>query len=111
MLLYNSAGAVQAVPNETVVEGNVAGQSEVSSSLLGVKPEQTLSKITITVETIEKVSGKRSLIELKKGDTMEAYSKAEVPADITGKKVKVRVSVAGDERGRMIWIKTIEEIN
>ncbi len=101
------ATAVTAMPNETIVKGNVEEYSLISSKLMGIKPEMTLYKLVISIEKVENVKGPNFLKD-KEGQFVTLYTKEEISSDFYGKKIKAKIEYKGDERGGLFWIKQIE---
>lgn len=104
-------GGVPVIPNEAVIAGTVRGYCKVSSLLLNIEPEQVIYRLTVTVESSEDVEGLPNLVKGVIGEDIILESKEEISPAIFGKRVRVRVRVAGDERGRRFWINSIRIIH
>ena len=113
--LFLSVGAknsfsVTAAPNEYLIEGTVQEYAIVSSIRLNMKPEQTLYRLTIFIESYIKVETEADFLSDKKGKTVQFYSKDIISPEIFGKRVRGKVRYAGDESGGLYWIKEISII-
>lgn len=102
--------SVPVVPNEAIVIGTVCEYSIVSSRLLKIQPEQIIYRLTIIVDSSEDVEGMPNLVKGKEGQDITIHSKEKLPSDLFGKKVRVRVKLMGDEKGRLLWINNIDVI-
>ena len=106
-IFIGSCNSVPVAPNESIVEGFVVEYAVLSSSLVGVKPEMTLYRITIKVESTAKIGGGPDFMSDKTGQDVQLYSKEKLDVDIYGKKIKTKVTLRGDERGRTFWVREI----
>lgn len=104
-------GGVPVIPNEALITGSVCGYCKVSSRLLNIKPEQVIYRLTVTVDSSEDVEGMPNLVKEVIGEDITLESKEEIGSDIFGKRVRVRVRVVGDEKGRRFWINSISIIH
>ncbi len=102
------ANAVSVIPNETVLKGTVMEYCLTTSALEGIKPEQVITKLVISIEEIVPVIGYSNFLEGKEGQPVKFYSKEKQPSDLLGRTIKARVEFLGDEKGGMFWIKNIE---
>lgn len=68
-----------------------------------VRPNQTLYSLTITIETAEPEGSDVSSIA-PVGTTIEAFSSAPFPADVTGKRIEATLKLMGDTQGSRWWI-------
>lgn len=103
--------AVPVIPNEGIIEGRVLGYCIISSSILDIKPDQTLYRLKILVTGSKNVEGKRNLTRDKVGKTIEFYSKEKLSTNFFNQTIKARVVYQGDERGGLYWIKNINILN
>lgn len=99
------------IPNEALITGSVCGYCKVSSRLLNIEPEQVIYRLTVTVDSSEDVEGMPNLVKEVIGEDITLESKEEIGPDIFGKRVRVRVRVVGDEKGRRFWINSISIIH
>lgn len=102
--------SVPVIPNESIVNGVVSEYSIVSSRLIGIKPEQTIYRLTINIDSSEGISDKPNLLNNKNGQDVQFYSKEKLSPEIFGKKIKALVRYTGDETGGIFRIKNIEII-
>ncbi|MEK7846747.1 MAG: hypothetical protein AAB257_07280 [Nitrospinota bacterium] len=105
-----SAHAVPVMTNKAVIEGTVSGYCLESSAIEGIRPEQVLYKIVISVEEVMDVEDYPNFLRDKKGESVIFYSKFKQPPEIFGKRIKAVVEYKGDERGGLFWIKALEVI-
>jgi hypothetical protein len=98
------------IPNESVVNGTVSEYSIVSSHMIGIKPEQVIYRLTITIDFTENINGKPNFLDNKIGQDIKFYSKEKLTPELFGKKVKGLVIFRGDEKGGLFWIRNIEII-
>jgi hypothetical protein len=107
-VFIGSCNSVPVAPNESIVEGVVSEYAVLSSRLVNVKPEMTLYRITVRLESTARIGGGPDFLSDRIGQDVQLYSKEKVDVDIYGKKVKAKVTLRGDERGRTFWIREIE---
>ncbi len=105
--LQNNALSVPAIPNESFVEGVVSEYSVVSSNLIGIKPEQTLYRLTITIESSYGIGGTPNFLSSMTGQDIRFLSKEKLSPELFGNKIKATAIYKGDERDGMYWIRTI----
>jgi len=105
-----SAHAVPVMTNKAMIEGTVSGYCLESSATEGIKPEQVLYKLIISVEDVMDVEDYPNFLRGKKGESVIFYSKFKQPPEIFGKRIKAVVEYKGDERGGLFWIKALEVI-
>ncbi len=109
--VIGTASAVPVVPNASLIRGTILESGEISSSLLGIQPEQTIYKVLVHVECSKDAGEMRNFLKGKEGEDMPFYSKKPLPSDIVKKGIKARVSYRGDERGGLWWILEVEILN
>jgi hypothetical protein len=111
IVLVSTANAVPVMPNASLIKGIILGCEAISSTLLGMQPEQTIYRLTIQIESSEDVGELRNFLKGKEGKDMAFYTKKPLPSDIAEKRIKARVSFRGDERGGLWWIHAMEILN
>ncbi len=102
------AGGVAAVPNKAGLRGTVLGYCVISSSLEGIRPEQALYKLTISIEETEDIKNYPNFLRDKEGQSITFYSKEKQPLELYGRKIKAIIEYKGDEKGGRFWIKQIK---
>jgi hypothetical protein len=102
--------SVPVIPNESVIEGVVVEYAIVSSRLTGVKPEQTLYRLTISMTSSHPVDNEANLLVDKVGKDVLFYSREELPPELFGKKIRAKARYKGDERGGRYWIRDVESV-
>jgi hypothetical protein len=102
--------SVPVIPNESVVNGTVSEYSIVSSQRVGIKPEQIIYRLTVTVDFTQSVNGMPNLLDKKIGQDIQFYSREKLSPELFGEKVKALVIYRGDEKGGLFWIRNIEII-
>ncbi len=105
---FSTASAVPVIPNAALIKGIVLGCESISSTLLGMQPEQTIYKVTIQIESSEDVNEMRNFLKGKEGTDMVFHTKKPLPSGILRKEIKARVSYRGDERKGLWWILEME---
>ena len=95
---------VPAIPNAGVITGRVMEVGVLSSSLLNMKPEQAIYKITVFVESCEDVEGSQNFTKRELGKSLTAYTKENLSLEFFSKRVKAHIRYDGDERGGLYWI-------
>jgi hypothetical protein len=100
--------AVPVIPNVALIKGIVLECEVMSSTQLGMQPEQTIYRLTIEIESSEDVGQMPNLLKGKQGKDIAFYTKKSLPSDIQKKRIKAKVSFAGDERGGRWWVHEIE---
>ena len=109
-LLNVLASAVPVIPNKAALKGTVVEYCLISSSLVGISPDQVLLKLVIYVEEVQDVKDYPNFLRGKEGQPITFYSKAKKSSELYGKRIKALVEYKGDERGGRLWIKHIEII-
>lgn len=107
-IFIGSCNSVPVAPNESMVEGVVSEYAVLSSRIVDVKPAMTLYRITVKVGSTGKIGRGPDFLRDKIGQDVQFYSKEKMPADVFEKKVKIKVTFRGDERGGMFWIREIQ---
>ncbi|MBI5057602.1 MAG: hypothetical protein HZB61_13390 [Nitrospirae bacterium] len=103
------SSAVPVIPNKAALVGTVREYSIGSSSLYGMSPEQTIYKLTISVEASEDIEDFTNFLKGKEGQTLTFFTKVNPSPEVYGKRIKAHVYYSGDERGGKFWIhKNIE---
>ncbi len=110
-IAVGTVNAASVMPNAALIQGTISESEEISSSLLGIQPEQTVYKVLIHVVCSKDVDNMQNFLKGKEGEDMVFYSKRPLPSDIAKKRVKARVSYRGDERGGLWWILEMEILN
>jgi len=100
--------AVPVIPNVALIKGIVLECEAMSSTQLGMQPEQTIYRLTVQIESSEDVGQMPNLLKEKQGKEITFYTKKSLPSDILKKRIKARVSFRGDERGGLWWVHEIE---
>ncbi|MBI5409123.1 MAG: hypothetical protein HZA14_07140 [Nitrospirae bacterium] len=100
--------SVPVIPNESMISGMVSEYAIVSSRIIGIKPEQVIYRLTITVKAAENIQDKPNLLGGKKGQDVQFHSKEKLSPELFGKKIKATAALIGDERGGLFWIRNIE---
>lgn len=108
-VILPAAHAVPARNNKAILVGIVKEYSITSASLVGMQPEQVLYKLTIYVESSEKVSKFPNFAKNMEGKTVNIYSKEKLLPELFGKRIRIVVEYLGDEKGGVFWIKGIVE--
>ena len=109
-LVFSSpAWGVPSIENRAVLHGKVLEYSITSSSLLNIKPEQTLYKLVIAVESTETIKAYPDFLRSRVGTSVTMYSRQKLSPELFGKQIKAIAEYRGDERGGLFWIRTIEE--
>jgi hypothetical protein len=103
-----SVNAVPVMPNKSILKGTVTEYCLISSSLLGIAPDQVLYKLVICVEETQDVEDYENFLRDKPGQSVTFYTKTKPPFEVYGKRIKALVEYRGDERGGLFWIKQIE---
>ncbi len=104
----STASAVPVAPNASLIKGIVLGCEAISSTLLGMQPEQTIYRLTIRIESSEDVGEMPNFLKGTQEKDMAFYSKKALSPTILKKKIKARVFYRGDERGGQWWIQEIQ---
>jgi len=108
ILVASTVRAVPVAPNASLIKGIAMECEAISSTLLGMQPEQTIYRLTIQIESTEDVSEMVNLLDKgTEGKEMVFYTKETLPPDILKKRIKARVMYQGDERGGRWWIQEI----
>jgi len=105
---FSIAWGVSVLPNKAVVYGTVVEYCLTSSSLSGIKPEQVLNKLVISIAKVEDVKNYPNFLKDKEGRSLTFYLKEKPVEELFEKKIKAIVDYKGDERGGILWIKHIE---
>jgi len=105
-----SAHAVPLIANRAIVEGMVSEYCLESSAIEGIRPEQVLYKLVISLKEVLDVDNYPNFLRGKKGESVIFYSKFKQPPEIFGKRIRAVVEFKGDERGGLFWIKSLEVI-
>jgi hypothetical protein len=101
-------GAVPVIPNVALIKGMVLKSERMSSTQLGMQPEQTIYRLTVRIESSEDVGEMPNLLKGIQGKDIDFYTKKSLPSDIQKKRIKARVSFKGDERGGRWWLHEVE---
>lgn len=96
--------AVPAVPNESIIRGEVWQFSILNANILGVEPEQTLYMVRVKIRSSESIKGMANFTRDKVGQVIGIYSKDKISADVFGTVVKCRITYRGDEGGGNFWL-------
>ena len=96
--------AVPAVPNESLIVGEVLEKNLIASSTLGIEPQQTLLYLKLRVITVEGVEGRENFLRGQEGTTIEVYSKELDAPVVATQSIKARVTFRGDERMGRYWM-------
>ena len=96
------------VPNEAFLKGIVLEYCVTSSSTLGIKPEQALYKVLVSIEETGAVKEFPGFLKGKEGQALTFYSRETMSTEFYGKRIKALVTYEGDEKGGFYWIKQIE---
>ena len=107
-IFIGSCNSVPVAPNESMVEGVVSEYAVLSSRLVGVRPAMILYRVTVKVESTEKIGGVSDFLSDRVGQDVQFYSKEKISADVFEKRVKIKVTYRGDERGGAFWIREIQ---
>ncbi len=99
--------AVPVIPNEGIIEGRVLGYCIISSSILDIKPDQTLYRLKILVTGSKNMEGKGNLTRDKVGKIIDVHSKEKLAENLFSQRINARVVYQGDEKGGLYWIKNI----
>jgi len=108
ILVVSTVRAVPVVPNASLIKGIAIECEAVSSTLLGMQPEQTIYRLTIQIESTEDVSEMPNLLNKStEGKEMVFYTKEPLSPDVLKKRIKARALYRGDERGGRWWVQEI----
>jgi len=102
--------SVPVMPNEAMVEGIVSEYSIVSSGLVGMQPEQVLYRLTVHIESSGSIDDRPNYFFDKNGQDIKFYSKEKLYPELFGRRIRAKVRLTGDERGRVCWILSIKTI-
>ena len=108
IVVVRIVSAVPVIPNVALIKGIVLECEAMSSNQLGMQPEQTIYRLTVQIESSEDVGKMPNLLKKKQGKEIAFYTKKPLPSDILRKRIKAKVSFAGDERGGRWWVHEIE---
>lgn len=100
--------SVPAIPNESLIKGVVSEYAIVSSRLIGVKPEQVLYRLTVNIESSEKIGDNPGFLNDRNGEDIQFYSREKLPPELFNRRISARVKYKGDERSGLYWIRNIE---
>jgi hypothetical protein len=100
--------AVPVIPNVALIKGIVLEYEVMSSTQLGMQPEQSIYRLTVQIESSEDVGQMPNLLKEKQVKDIAFYTKKPLPLDILRKRIKAKVSYRGDERGGQWWVHEIE---
>jgi hypothetical protein len=103
--------AVPAAPNESIVIGIVKECTIISSRLINIQPDQALYRLTIHVESSESLHGGPNFVKSEEGRDVQLYSKGKIPFELLHKRLKMKVTYSGDERGGLLWISSYEIVD
>ena len=107
----SAAAATQApaVPNETLLVGEVLEVTAVDSSALNIEPPQALFRLRLRLVSARRVPPKASFLKAGPGEVVEVYSKQVVSPRLVGKLIIGRVTFRGDELGGRHWVLEMTE--
>ena len=111
VMASDNSCAVPAIPNESLITGVVKEYAIVSSRLVNVQPEQTLFRITMHIESSQASAGGPDFLKYQEGKDVQLYSKEKMSSELIGRRLKVKVTYQGDERGGLFWIKSFEKMD
>lgn len=107
--------AVPVIPNEGVITGKVLSYALVSSELLSMErkspyetqksPATVLYELRILIEKTENVERKKNFTQDKVGKVVAVYTKTNLSPDLLNQRVKVKISLKGDEWGTNFWMR------
>ena len=92
IILYLTIGMVVGVsvaPNEALITGEVMEYTLLNSTLIGMKPKQTVYQLTIKIFSSKTLEGK---LNFAQGENLKVYSKKELSPDLFGKFIKGKVT-------------------
>ncbi len=106
--LDGKSSSVTAIPNESLLQGVVSEYAVISSRLIGIRPDQTLYKLSVLVESSEGIGGGGpDFLKERGGEDILFYSKVRLAPELFGKRIKAKARYQGDERGGIFWIRDI----
>ena len=103
--------AVPAISNESLIEWVVSEYAIISSDLVGIKPRQTLYRLTIIITSSRNIGEGPDFLVNMTGQDIRFLSKKKLSPELFGKRVKVKARFNGDERGGTFWISNIKAID
>lgn len=107
----DAGNAVPAISNESLIEGAVTEYAIISSDLVGIKPRQTLYRLTIKITSSRNIGEGPDFLPDMTGQEVRFLSKKKLSPELFGNRVTVKARYKGDERGGTFWISNIEAID
>jgi len=104
----DAGNAVPAVSNESIIEGVVSEYTVIFSDLIGIKPRQTLYRLTINITSSHSIGEGPDFLFNMIGQDVRVLSKEELSPELFGKRIKAKARYKGDERGGVYWVNNIE---
>ena len=107
----DASNAVPAISNESLIEGVVSEYAIISSDLVGIKPNQTLYRLTINITSSHNIDDGPDFLVNMTGQNISFLSKKILSPELFGKRVRAKARYKGDERGGTFWISDVEEMD
>ncbi len=109
LFIHEARGtSMPAIDNKSLIQGVVCEYSIVSSALIGIKPQQILYRLTVTIESSDNIGEGPDFLANAIGNNIQFLSKDTLSSDLFGKKIKAKARFKGDERGGVYWISDVE---
>ena len=104
-LVSGEARAVPAVPNESLVYGEILEVDVIDSTSLDIRPKRKLWRLKLRLIKVDGIEGKNNFLRAAEDQTVEVYTADDTKRSAAvGQKVKGRISFRGDERSGRYWI-------